>query len=140
MASLLTTAWLLLAPASAWSTNHPRHVKSVSLESFTATNEPAAGAYKVELDQEDRKRKWFPIHPADALSGSNDYNAIVKSAYMRHCLVETEEMADLILGLYLGGGSVDGESSSLVLEEDGENFVSLNRLVLFRFVIVAAML
>jgi hypothetical protein len=120
MAPLLATAWLLLAQANAWSTSHPCHVKSVHLASSKVTNDPATSADKIEQGQ---KRKWFPIHPADALSTNNDYNAIVKSAYVRHCLVETEEMADLILGLYVGGGAVDGESSLVLEDDDGKNFV-----------------
>ena len=52
------------------------------------------------------KKTWFPVHPADALSPGNDYHSLVQSAYLRHILVETEEMADLILDLYLRGGSL----------------------------------
>ena len=39
---------------------------------------------------------WFPIKPVDALSESQGYDNLVKSAYLRHILVASEEMADLI--------------------------------------------
>ncbi|KAK1743471.1 tRNA A37 methylthiotransferase [Skeletonema marinoi] len=57
------------------------------------------------------KKTWFPIRPADALSPSNDYNSLVNSAYLRHILVETEEMADLVMNLYLNGGKSEGDDN-----------------------------
>jgi len=64
------------------------------------------------------KKRWFPVHPADALSPENDYHSLVQSAYLRHILVETEEMADLILELYLRGGSIPENTSTA--SSDGE--------------------
>mmetsp|Transcript_3877 Transcript_3877/g.5783 ORF Transcript_3877/g.5783 Transcript_3877/m.5783 type:complete len:761 (-) Transcript_3877:1685-3967(-) len=58
------------------------------------------------------KNTWFPIRPADALSPSNDYNSLVNSAYLRHILVETEEMADLVMDLYLNGGKSEGDDNA----------------------------
>ena len=76
------------------------------------------------------KKTWFPIRPADALSPSNDYNSIVKSAYLRHILVETEEMADLVMKLYLNGGKVgddsdDNDNNSAYEKTDGDVFSRL---------------
>ena len=67
---------------------------------------------------------WFPIRPADALSESNGYDNLVKSAYLRHILVASNEMADLILGVYLKGGSVPGNDETYI-QTDGDIF---NRL------------
>ena len=67
---------------------------------------------------------WFPVKPADALSESNGYDNLVKSAYLRHILVASEEMADLILGVYLKGGSIPGNDETYI-QTDGDIF---NRL------------
>jgi hypothetical protein len=63
-------------------------------------------------------KSWFPIHPADALSSNNDYDGIVKSAYLRHVLVDTEQMADLILEIYVGGGRLEREDASGFVWDD----------------------
>ncbi|KAL9188270.1 hypothetical protein ACHAXT_006648 [Thalassiosira profunda] len=65
------------------------------------------------------KKEWFPIHPADALSPSNDYNSLVKSAYLRHILVASEEMADLILDVYMKGGTLQQDTYA---KTDGDIF------------------
>jgi len=67
---------------------------------------------------------WFPIKPSDALSESNGYDTLVKSAYLRHILVASEEMADLISGVYLKGGSIPGNDETYI-QTDGDIF---NRL------------
>ena len=77
-----------------------------------------------------KKKTWFPIRPADALSPSNDYNTLVKSAYLRHILVETEEMADLVMNLYLNGGKSEDiddttQSTSSYEKTDGDVFSRL---------------
>jgi len=48
-----------------------------------------------------KRRLWFPVKPQDALL--NQYNTIVKGAYVRHVLVETEDMADVAIKTYLKG-------------------------------------
>ena len=49
------------------------------------------------------KKAWFPVRPADALP--TEYDSVVRGAFVRHVVVETEEMADLGLKTYLKGGS-----------------------------------
>ncbi|KAL7497373.1 hypothetical protein ACHAWT_006385 [Skeletonema menzelii] len=72
-----------------------------------------------------KKKTWFPIRPADALSPSNDYNSLVKSAYLRHILLETEEMADLVMNLYLNGGkSEDIDNTQSSYEKTGGDVFS----------------
>ena len=61
---------------------------------------------------------WFPIKPVDALSESQGYDNLVKSAYLRHILVASEEMADLILGVYLKGGSIPGNDETYMQTDE----------------------
>ena len=66
--------------------------------------------------QNAKTSNWFPVKPVDALSPSNGYDTIVKSAYLRHILVSSEEMADLIMDIYLKGGKLTAEN-----DDDGGN-------------------
>ena len=80
-----------------------------------------------EVTTTDKKggiNNWFPVKPADALSESNGYDNLVKSAYLRHILVASNEMADLISGVYLKGGSIPGNDETYI-QTDGDIF---NRL------------
>ena len=45
---------------------------------------------------------WFPVRPSDALP--TEYDAVVRGAYVRHVLLETEAMADVGMATYLKGG------------------------------------
>lgn len=58
--------------------------------------------------KEIKASKWFPIRAQDSLTSS--YNTIVKSAYLRHILVETEAMADVLLQQYLSNPSEKGSA------------------------------
>jgi len=80
----------------------------------------------VHSDGRKIKNNWFPIKPADALSPSNGYDSLVKSAYLRHVLVSTEEMVDLIMGIYLKGGSLPGNDETYG-PTDGDVFTRLAR-------------
>eukprot|EP00956_Cyclotella_meneghiniana_P008066 scaffold10765_cov51-Cyclotella_meneghiniana.AAC.1 len=132
------TPWLLLSSLSisissttnAWSTSTSSHLttrlrtqtRKQSLSSLHAAITSSSSTKKSKK----KDSSWFPIHPADALSSNNDYNAIVKAAYVRQILVETEEMADLVLDLYVGGGRVNvnndgGSSSSSLVIDDVES-------------------
>jgi hypothetical protein len=69
-----------------------------------------------------KTNNWFPVKPVDALSPSNGYDTLVKSAYLRHILVSSEDMADLIMDIYLKGGQLTtaaGSSSSINDYYDG---------------------
>lgn len=81
-------------------------------------------ANEVTTEKKGGINNWFPIKPADALSESNGYDSLVKSAYLRHILVASNEMADLLLGVYLKGGSIPGNDETYI-QTDGDIF---NRL------------
>lgn len=49
-----------------------------------------------------KTKKWFPVKPEDALL--TQYDTLVRGAYVRHVVLETEEMADLATQTYLHGG------------------------------------
>lgn len=67
-----------------------------------------------DISEENEAKKdsaWFPIRAQDSLAAS--YNTVVKAAYLRHILVETEEMADLLLQQYISSPtSILNESST----------------------------
>ncbi|KAL7550773.1 hypothetical protein ACHAWF_015066 [Thalassiosira exigua] len=73
------------------------------------------------------KKTWFPVHPADALSSSNGYDSLVKSAYLRHILVASEEMADLVMDVYMKGGQLPGEDEMYYGKTEGDMFSRLAR-------------
>jgi hypothetical protein len=77
-------------------------------------------------DGRKNKNGWFPVKPADALSPSNGYDSLVKSAYLRHILVASDEMADLIMDIYLRGGSLPGKDETYG-KTDGDVFTRLAR-------------
>ena len=111
------------SPAITIKTSSSSRTSAAALQSTveadeTTSTSPAATSIKKT------KKTWFPIRPADALSPNNDYNSLVKSAYLRHILVETEEMADLVMNLYLNGGKKrddDDDNKGKDDEEDGDN-------------------
>lgn len=53
----------------------------------------------VERIKEKKRKSWFPVKPEDALL--TQYDTIVRGAYIRHVLLETEEMGDLAMKMYL---------------------------------------
>ena len=71
------------------------------------------------------KREWFPVKPADALSPSNGYDTLVRSAYLRHILVASEEMANLIMDVYLKGGNLPDINDEIYSQTDGDIFTRL---------------
>ena len=71
------------------------------------------------------KREWFPVKPADALSPSNGYDTLVRSAYLRHILVASEEMANLIMDVYLKGGNLPDVNDETYSQTDGDIFTRL---------------
>jgi tRNA-2-methylthio-N6-dimethylallyladenosine synthase len=48
-----------------------------------------------------QKKKWFPVKPEDALL--TNYDTLVKGAYVRHVLLETEDMGQIAMQAYLKG-------------------------------------
>ena len=52
--------------------------------------------------QQSQQKKWFPRRPEDALF--QEYDTLVKGAYVRHVLLETKEMTELAIQMYLKGG------------------------------------
>lgn len=63
-------------------------------------------------DHRTKTNNWFPVKPVDALSPSNGYDTLVKSAYLRHILVSSEDMADLIMDNYLKGGQLTTDTNN----------------------------
>jgi hypothetical protein len=124
-------AWGLssLHPASSarWltSTQSTLPTRRSSLHSALQTDEDITNI-DVHSDGRKIKNSWFPIKPADALSPSNGYDSLVKSAYLRHVLVSTEEMVDLIMAIYLKGGSLPGNDETYG-PTDGDVFTRLAR-------------
>lgn len=118
---------LSLYPASSarWPTSPQSKSRTRGLHSTFQTDEDVAG---VDIHGHDRKMKnyWFPIKPADALSPSNGYDSIVKSAYLRHVLVASEEMADLVMDIYIKGGNIPGKDKTYG-PTDGDVFTRLAR-------------
>ena len=116
----------------AWSSFHPTSKYSLppSTTSLLSTLQTDVSTTEADITSNEGKRKntWFPIHPADALSPSNDYNSLVKSAYLRHILVASEDMADLIMEVYLKGGSLPGkEEEETYAKTEGDIFTRLAR-------------
>ncbi len=70
------------------------------------------------------RSKWFPIKPADALSPHNDYDALVKAAFLRHIVVSSEEMANLIMDVYSKGGMLP-DNNTAYCQTDGDVFSRL---------------
>jgi tRNA-2-methylthio-N6-dimethylallyladenosine synthase len=68
--------------------------------------------------QKPKSKKWFPVKPEDALL--TNYDTLVRGAYVRHVVLETEDMADLAIKTYLRGGvdNEDGSSSSTRSDDD----------------------
>jgi hypothetical protein len=135
VSSLLTFANVIeawgsssLHPASSaiWptSTQSTSPKRSSSLHSTFQTDKDTAG--DVHSDGRKIKNNWFPVKPADALSPSNGYDSLVKSAYLRHVLVSTEEMVDLIMDIYLKGGNLPGNNETYG-PTDGDVFNRLAR-------------
>ena len=58
-----------------------------------------------------------------------EYDTLVKSAYLRHVLVETEAMADLVASLYLNGGRFDGadDDDGSTSEDEGGDVLTAGR-------------
>ncbi|KAL7526425.1 hypothetical protein ACHAXR_001483, partial [Thalassiosira sp. AJA248-18] len=104
-------AWSSLHSAALTISSKPS-LSATRLRSTIQTDETKANAEMSSDDNKGKKKAWFPINIADALSPSNDYNTLVKSAYLRHILVASEEMADLIMGVYLKGGSLPGNEET----------------------------
>ena len=69
-----------------------------------------------------KAKKWFPVKPEDALL--TQYDTLVRGAYVRHVLLETEEMVDLAIQTYLRGGG-DGFSHSDTSSESTDPFGKL---------------
>ena len=57
-----------------------------------------------------KSKQWYPVKPEDALL--TQYDTLVKGAYVRHVLLETEDMVDLATQTYLRGGLSSSSSSS----------------------------
>lgn len=66
------------------------------LESSTTLDSLLADAGE---EKQKKKKTWFPVKPEDALL--TQYDTIVRGAYMRHVLLETEEMSDVAMKMYL---------------------------------------
>ena len=103
----------------------PSASRGSCLHSTIQADEDTSSA-DVRRDGRKNKNGWFPIRPADALSPSNGYDSLVKSAYLRHILVASDEMADLILEIYLKGGSLPG-NDEMYGKSDGDVFTRLAR-------------
>lgn len=76
---------------------------STVLFSTTDNGTPISNASEIPRR---KGRAWFPVRPADALP--TDYKNVVRGAYVRHVMFETEDMADLGLSTYLKGSGGDG--------------------------------
>jgi hypothetical protein len=64
-----------------------------------------------------KTNNWFPVKPVDALSPSNGYDTLVKSAYLRHILVSSEDMANLIMDIYLKGGQLTTAAGNCITND-----------------------
>jgi len=55
-------------------------------------------------------KRWFPVKPEDALL--TRYDTLVRGAYIRHVLLETEEMVDIATQTYLRGDNREKGTTS----------------------------
>jgi len=74
--------------------NYAYHQYDSFLKSTTEPNEIAHVNTKKK-----KKGKWFAVRPEDNLR--TQYNEIVRGAYVRHAVFETEHMSDLAIQTYL---------------------------------------
>jgi tRNA-2-methylthio-N6-dimethylallyladenosine synthase len=74
-----------------------RKATSESLESWNTLSDPVAA--NTGEEKQKKKKSWFPVKPEDALL--TQYDTIVRGAYVRHVLLETEEMSDVAMKMYL---------------------------------------
>lgn len=98
-------------PASAFSTISSRS-KTVTRTVRQSTAEPLDAALDKGSTTKKEKPSWFPRRPEDALF--QEYDTLVQGAYVRHVVLETKDMADLAIQMYLKGGEND-ESSNVEL-------------------------
>lgn len=97
--SLNTDKSLGFLPSSRTTSIH-NHFKS-DLQSTSAES-------NIDSKSKPKKKKWFPVKPEDALL--TQYDTLVRGAYIRHVLLETEEMGNLAMKTYLKSdfASLDG--------------------------------
>jgi len=94
--------------------------------SFLLYSAPTSSSSSESSETKSSKNKvWYPVKPTDALTSK--YDSLVRSAYCRHVLVETREMADLALKLYLKGGSSSNASDENSPLSSADPFGSMAR-------------
>ena len=103
-------------PISGFSTNVRRSCTNVARTVRQSTAEPLYAALDMGSATKKGNRSWFPRRPEDALF--QEYNTLVKGAYVRHVVLETKEMADLAIQMYLKGGNHDDQSSNVEPTKD----------------------
>jgi len=80
-----------------------------------------------EITEQKFKRRSFATRPADNLR--TNFNEIVRGAYVRHVVFETEHMADLAIATYLddsGAAAYDAEKDSESVDPFGQLAQSLS--------------
>mmetsp|Transcript_11969 Transcript_11969/g.25909 ORF Transcript_11969/g.25909 Transcript_11969/m.25909 type:complete len:751 (-) Transcript_11969:103-2355(-) len=81
-----------------WSTTTTEDATSSS----SSPDASSSSSSSPKREQKNVAGTWFPVRPPDALP--TEYNAVVRGAYVRHVLLETEAMADAGMAAYLKGG------------------------------------
>ena len=83
--------------ASAFSSSSytPSRLSKISSSTLHSTPE------SLIVDKSQGKKKWFPTKAQDALI--TQYDTLVRGAFVRHVLLETEEMGDIAMKTYLRG-------------------------------------
>ena len=121
----VTVVCLMCTFVEAWLPSFPHHTSAKSIDGLHSTLQTDEATIPNTRDRrKGGKNNWFPTKPADALT--NGYDSLVKSAYLRHILLSSEEMADLIMDVYLKGGSIPGKDETYV-QTDGDIFTRLAR-------------
>ena len=92
---------------------------------YSTVEKEVSSADDIVSNNKRGKREWFPVKPADALSPSYGYDTLVRSAYLRHILVASEEMANLIMDVYLKGGNLPDINDEIYSQTDGDIFTRL---------------
>jgi tRNA-2-methylthio-N6-dimethylallyladenosine synthase len=92
-------------------TNFANHLSTTILQSTSESIHINIDTPAVTPKQT-KKKAWFPVKPEDALL--TQYDTLVRGAYVRHVLLQTEDMGDIAMQTYLkGNGSPIDDNDKL---------------------------
>eukprot|EP00554_Chaetoceros_debilis_P001104 CAMPEP_0194089944 /NCGR_PEP_ID=MMETSP0149-20130528/36735_1 /TAXON_ID=122233 /ORGANISM="Chaetoceros debilis, Strain MM31A-1" /LENGTH=740 /DNA_ID=CAMNT_0038774035 /DNA_START=72 /DNA_END=2294 /DNA_ORIENTATION=- len=121
-----TVLFLSLGSSSAFTTYYDTGARISSLRAristgLSSTASPPSEESTTATVQKKKPRAWFPVKPEDALL--TQYDTLVRGAFVRHVVMETEAVTDLALQTYLRGNIESYEN----LEDKMDPFGKLAR-------------